>query len=85
MTELTVQCGGWPRQYVAWLTSEAGDNPPPRDWRADTLDGAVQAALAGLGLPSARVIQVPDCDEPGDCPDRDLGVFEAGEPVHHEI
>lgn len=63
MIEITVQVGGWQRSAVAWLTAEAGEQPPSRSWGDKTALQAVQSAMAGLGLAEATVYQVADCDD----------------------
>ncbi len=74
---LTLQNGGWPRQYVVWVTAEAGASPPPRDWRGGDWKAAVQAALRDLGVAEARVVRVADADDQYDSPDEDWGVVRA--------
>ena len=76
--ELTIQYGGYPCEALVWVTSEAGENPPRRIWRAPACDGndAIQKALKDLGLDSAHVVEMPDMDElDEDFPNKDLGII----------
>ncbi len=75
MTKLTLQCGGWPRTYVVWVQSEAGQSPPARDWRSGSAKEAIQKALGSLGITEARVVQAPDTDNQDDSAiDLDWGI-----------